>query len=68
MKMSLPESPRTVSFDALARRYGPSSELRTGLRPTLEDEIHMIVFTGVLDAFFYKRREFILLLGGAMAA
>jgi hypothetical protein len=44
-----------------------STELPTGLRPTLEDEIQMID-SGVLDAFSYKRRAFISLLGGAAAA
>jgi putative tryptophan/tyrosine transport system substrate-binding protein len=46
----------------------PTATLPTGLRPTLEDEIHMIDSTGVLDAFFCKRREFITLLGSAAAA
>jgi hypothetical protein len=41
-----------------------STELPTGLRPTLEDQIQMID-SGVLDAFSYKRRTFISLLGGA---
>jgi hypothetical protein len=35
----------------LARADGVSSELPTGLRPTLKDEIQMIDSTGVLDAF-----------------